>query len=121
MWPVISATLTTCAAFLPLLLMTGVLGEFFAIIPKVVVAVLAASLLEALFILPSHMADFGGVPRPREDSRVSGFSANVHAFGAAMMARYDRALHACLRRDLTTLALAYLVFGCLIAAALADN
>ncbi|MHC4608160.1 MAG: efflux RND transporter permease subunit, partial [Planctomycetota bacterium] len=121
MWPVISATLTTCAAFLPLLVMTGVLGEFFAIIPKVVVAVLGASLLEALFILPRHMVDFGGVPRPREESRGSGFSANVRAFGGAMMARYERALHACLRRDLTTLAVAYLVFGGLIAAALATK
>lgn len=58
-WPVVASTLTTWAAFLPLLLMQGVLGNFFAIIPKVVVAALAASLVEALFILPSHMAEFG--------------------------------------------------------------
>lgn len=58
-WPVVSSTLTSWAAFLPLLLMEGILGKFFAIIPKVVVAALAASLIEAMFILPSHMADFG--------------------------------------------------------------
>ncbi|MFA9472900.1 MAG: efflux RND transporter permease subunit, partial [Deltaproteobacteria bacterium] len=58
-WPVVSSTLTSWAAFLPLLLMEGVLGTAFAIIPKVVVASLAASLVEAMFILPSHMADFG--------------------------------------------------------------
>ena len=58
-WPVVSSTLTSWAAFLPLLLMEGILGQFFAIIPKVVVAALAASLIEAMFILPSHMADFG--------------------------------------------------------------
>ena len=62
-WPVISSTATTCAAFLPMLLMTGVLGKFFGIIPKVVVASLVASLIEAFFILPSHMADFGQVKR----------------------------------------------------------
>ncbi|MFH1129858.1 MAG: efflux RND transporter permease subunit, partial [Pseudomonadota bacterium] len=50
MWPVISSVLTTMAAFLPLLMMTGIMGKFFSIIPKVVVAALAASLLEALFI-----------------------------------------------------------------------
>ena len=58
-WPVVATVVTTISAFLPMLLMTGVFGKFFAIIPKVVVAALAASLLEALIILPSHMADFG--------------------------------------------------------------
>ena len=62
-WPVVASTLTSWAAFLPLLLMEGVLGNFFAIIPKVVVASLAASLVEAMFILPSHMADFGKLGR----------------------------------------------------------
>jgi multidrug efflux pump subunit AcrB len=121
MWPVISATLTTCAAFLPMLVMTGILGEFFAIFPKVVVAVLAASLFEALFILPSHMAHFGGVPRPREDSRFSELSARVRALGATLSARYERALSACLRRDRATLGLAYLLFGGLLALALATK
>ena len=36
-WPVFSSTLTTIAAFLPMLIMVGVTGEFFSIIPKVVV------------------------------------------------------------------------------------
>ena len=64
-WPVVSSTLTSWAAFLPLLLMEGVLGTAFAIIPKVVVASLAASLIEAMFILPSHMADFGKLSHPK--------------------------------------------------------
>jgi multidrug efflux pump subunit AcrB len=66
-WPVVASTLTSWAAFLPLLLMEGVLGDFFAIIPKVVVASLAASLVEAMFILPSHMADFGKLSRLKDD------------------------------------------------------
>ncbi len=68
-WPVISSTATTCAAFLPMLLMTGTLGKFFAIIPKVVVASLVASLIEAFFVLPSHMADFGRVTRKTEQPK----------------------------------------------------
>ncbi|MBW2587542.1 MAG: efflux RND transporter permease subunit, partial [Deltaproteobacteria bacterium] len=64
-WPVVASTLTSWAAFLPLLLMEGVLGSAFAIIPKVVVAALAASLVEAMFILPSHMADFGKLSHPK--------------------------------------------------------
>jgi multidrug efflux pump subunit AcrB len=57
-WPVIAAVATSAAAFIPLLLMTGVLGKFFGIIPKAVTFALLASLVEALFILPSHIADF---------------------------------------------------------------
>lgn len=57
--PVVSATLTTAAAFLPMLLMTGMIGDFFAIIPKTIVFALVASLLECLFILPCHYLEFG--------------------------------------------------------------
>ena len=57
--PVVSATLTTVAAFLPMLLMTGMVGDFFAIIPKTIVFALIASLLECLIILPCHYLEFG--------------------------------------------------------------
>lgn len=57
--PVVSATLTTAVAFLPMLIMTGMVGDFFAIIPKTIVFALIASLLECLFILPCHYLDFG--------------------------------------------------------------
>jgi len=121
MWPVISATLTTCAAFLPMLMMTGILGEFFSIFPKVVVAVLVASLVEALFILPTHMAHFGGVPRTNRDGRLPEFMARVQALGASLSVRYERALRTCLRRDRATLATAYLVFAALLVLALATK
>jgi HAE1 family hydrophobic/amphiphilic exporter-1 len=58
-WPVISATSTTAAAFLPMLIMTGSTGEFFALIPKAVTFALAASVFECLFILPLHYRDWG--------------------------------------------------------------
>ncbi len=57
--PVVSATLTTVVAFLPMLIMTGMVGDFFAIIPKTIAFALAASLLECLFILPCHYMEFG--------------------------------------------------------------
>ncbi|MFQ5414830.1 MAG: efflux RND transporter permease subunit [Phycisphaerae bacterium] len=63
MWPVVSSSATTAAAFLPLLLMTGVTGAFFAIIPKTVTVVLVASLIECLLILPVHYLEWG--PRTR--------------------------------------------------------
>lgn len=59
MLPVVSATTTTVAAFLPMLIMTGSTGEFFALIPKAVSFAIAASLIECLFILPLHYLDWG--------------------------------------------------------------
>ncbi len=57
--PVVSATTTTMVAFLPMLIMTGSTGEFFALIPKAVTFALAASLIECLFMLPIHYFDYG--------------------------------------------------------------
>ena len=57
MWPVLASILTTVAAFLPLLGISGILGKFIVVIPVVVVAALLGSLLEAFLILPSHAAE----------------------------------------------------------------
>lgn len=59
MLPVISTAITTILAFLPMLIMTGSTGDFFSVIPKTVSFALAASLIEALFILPVHVLDWG--------------------------------------------------------------
>ncbi len=56
--PVFAAVSTTIAAFLPMLMMTGILGKFMRVIPIVVNFALIASLIEALLTLPSHLADF---------------------------------------------------------------
>ncbi len=56
--PVFAAVSTTIAAFLPMLMMTGILGKFMRVIPIVVNFALIASLMEALLTLPSHLADF---------------------------------------------------------------
>jgi len=57
--PVISSVTTTMAVFAPMMMMVGIVGEFLSYIPKIVIVTLAASLIEALFILPSHVSDFG--------------------------------------------------------------
>ena len=44
------------AAFAPLLFVTGNMGKIMKQIPIVVIAVLLISLVEALFILPAHLA-----------------------------------------------------------------
>ncbi|MCG8057367.1 MAG: efflux RND transporter permease subunit [Candidatus Thiodiazotropha endolucinida] len=66
--PVISATMTTVAAFLPMLIMTGSTGQFFALVPKAVTFAIVASLIECLLILPIHYLDFG--PRSQNASKL---------------------------------------------------
>ncbi|MFC1728808.1 efflux RND transporter permease subunit [candidate division KSB1 bacterium] len=56
--PILSATATTVAAFLPLMLVPGLLGDFFKVMPITVCLVLAASLIEAFVVLPSHVAEW---------------------------------------------------------------
>ncbi|WP_289282141.1 efflux RND transporter permease subunit, partial [Methylophaga sp. UBA5088] len=53
--PVISSSLTTIAAFLPLMLISGVIGNILFDIPFVVICVIIASLVESFLILPGHL------------------------------------------------------------------
>ncbi|WP_320171480.1 efflux RND transporter permease subunit [Maridesulfovibrio sp.] len=61
--PVVAATATTVAAFLPMLIMSGSTGEFFAQVPKAVAFALTASLIESLLILPPHFLDWPGAKK----------------------------------------------------------
>jgi hypothetical protein len=54
--PVTFSVLTNIVAFLPLYFVPGVMGKIFRHIPVVVVSVFAISLLEAVFVLPAHLA-----------------------------------------------------------------
>jgi len=56
--PVLGSVATTLAAFLPLLLGEGIIGRILFIVPVVVVTALVFSLIQAFFVLPSHLADF---------------------------------------------------------------
>ena len=67
--PVIAATSTTVAAFLPMLIMTGSTGEFFALVPKAVSFAIMASLVECLIILPPHFMDWPGAEKLREEAQ----------------------------------------------------
>ncbi|WP_319476052.1 efflux RND transporter permease subunit [Marispirochaeta aestuarii] len=58
--PVIAATGTTVAAFLPLMLLPGTIGRFLRVIPFTVSVALIASTLEALVFLPAHYAEWPG-------------------------------------------------------------
>ena len=54
--PLAFAILTNIVAFLPLLALPGMMGKLFLAIPAVVICCFIISWLEALFILPTHLA-----------------------------------------------------------------
>jgi multidrug efflux pump subunit AcrB len=54
--PATFGVLTTIAAFIPILLVTGISGQFFAAIGWIVILCLAFSLVESKLILPAHLA-----------------------------------------------------------------
>lgn len=55
LWPVMASSLTTVAAFMPLLMVGGVIGSILGDIPVVMICVLVASLLECFVVLPAHL------------------------------------------------------------------
>ncbi len=54
--PVLSSSLTTIAAFLPLMLVGGTLGAILFDIPLIVICVILASLVESFLVLPGHLS-----------------------------------------------------------------
>ena len=57
-WPVIGSTLTTLAAFFPMIFWPGIMGEFMRFLPVTLIITLSASLFVALVINPAMCAFF---------------------------------------------------------------
>ena len=66
--PVSAAMITTIAAFAPILVIQGGIGQIMGVLPIVVIAVIIASLIECFLILPGHLAH---TLRPRPARRWS--------------------------------------------------
>jgi len=56
MWiPVMTSSLTTMAAFIPLLIIGGMMGDMILALPTVLLCVIVASLVECFWVLPGHL------------------------------------------------------------------
>ncbi|MDT8383888.1 MAG: efflux RND transporter permease subunit [Gammaproteobacteria bacterium] len=103
--PVTASVTTTMAAFLPLMLMPGIVGKFMFVVPFVVSVALAISLLEAFWMLPVHLSmsrlDLSSPGRlQRQRSR----------FNHWLRLKYSRLLVRVLRRPKRSLALVLVLF-----------
>jgi len=54
--PVTFSIMTTVAAFLPLVFVSGMMGKFIGVIPIIVITLLLVSLVESLLVLPAHLS-----------------------------------------------------------------
>lgn len=78
--PVFSATLTTIAAFLPIMLVRDIIGVILLAIPLVAISTLIASLVECFLVLPGHLRH-ALISDPSEVSRFrKAFNARFEAF-----------------------------------------
>ncbi|HPF72134.1 MAG TPA: efflux RND transporter permease subunit [Xanthomonadaceae bacterium] len=109
--PVIAAVCTTIAAFMPLMLLPGIVGKFMFIIPFVVTVGLSVSLIEAFWMLPAHV---GGLDRAALST--SRTQAIRERWTHHVRTRYTRALIHVMRRPGRYLLLALVLFLASVAA-----
>jgi multidrug efflux pump len=98
-WPVITSTLTTCAAFSPLLFWPGIMGQFMGFLPRTLIITLFASLFVALVVNPAVCSFFIGGRKRLEHER-----AKNHAFVHA----YENILRGALHHSVPVLLLGFL-------------
>jgi multidrug efflux pump subunit AcrB len=79
--PVAFSILTNIVAFLPLLVMPGIMGRILGMLPIVIASVFLLSWLECLFVLPAHLGHHRDRPR-------HGFNKWLHAKQQAFSDRF---------------------------------
>ncbi|MFH1753678.1 MAG: efflux RND transporter permease subunit [Candidatus Omnitrophota bacterium] len=93
--PVTATILTTMATFSPLMMMSGILGQFVKYIPMVIIIALGASVFEAFVILPSHIADFVKI---RKDKNGKAITKKDTAWFKRLLSFYTSVLNNAMQR-----------------------
>ena len=113
-YPVIGSTLTTLAAFFPLIFWPGIMGEFMKYLPITLVVTLSSSLFVAMVINPALTAIFMRLKRVPVASRAKS-AAEVATGGeqpvairGALLESYSRILAWALRHRITVLVASFL-------------
>jgi len=119
--PVIASTLTTVAAFFPLIFWPGIMGEFMSYLPKAVIITLLSSLFVAMVINPAMAAIFLKLPFGH---RVTGKKVTVEEIERAgeapitvrgpMLKLYRRLLDSALNHRIAVLIMAFLAVVCMV-------
>jgi multidrug efflux pump len=113
--PVAASTLTTLAAFFPIMFWPGIMGEFMVYIPKTVIITLSASLFVALVINPALAAIFMRTPHGSRAVLKNASAEAIEKAGEApitvrgpVLRAYRALLHSALRHRLAVVAISFL-------------
>ncbi len=107
-WLPISATaMTTIAAFLPMLVTRGLMGEVVKYIPIVVTCALVASLLESFFLLPMRLEFIGRYFTPPKDKQ----GEIKRDWFYRLSLKFEKMMNICVRRRYLTLTFFVLVIS----------
>jgi CzcA family heavy metal efflux pump len=122
-WPVTTSTLTTVVVFLPLVLLQGVVGQFFAALSITLSVAVLVSLVLAIMLVPLMADQFvrtldaraldAAIAAPESPSRTQRISDSIGRRLDSLSDRYARALDAVLRhpRRLAVVAVLLVVAG----------
>jgi multidrug efflux pump subunit AcrB len=84
---VLTATLTTVFAFLPLLIMSGEMGLFMRVLPVMISILLISSLFEAFYFMPLHAKEFFSMGNLENSHKKSGMWSSIIALYQRILAR----------------------------------
>ena len=82
--PVFTAAITTVAAFIPIFLISGIIGQVIEAIPLVAIAVLIASIVECFLILPGHLSH----ALKNEREKISNFRMHFNKYFNILRQKY---------------------------------
>jgi len=88
---VLTATLTTVFAFLPLLILSGEMGMFMKVLPVMISILLVSSLFEAFYFLPLHSKELFSM----KDTKIE---HNRNNFWVRLDVKYEKLLQTLLKR-----------------------
>ena len=108
MWPVFAAVVTSCAAFLPILMVEGQIGRFIGIFPIVVTIALIASLFQCMFFLPAHISQIARKKKPKNTGLGIGYKEEKH-FYESIQKKYRQLLQKVLQKRLYAIAIAFVI------------
>lgn len=102
-WPVITSTLTTLAAFCPLLFWPDIMGQFMSFLPKTLIVTLTASLFVAIVINPAVCS---ALIRGAHEHRKDDGEGRALRFGRRFIAGYEVLLRGALTHRIAVLLIA---------------
>ena len=115
-WPITSSTMTTLAAFLPMLLWPGLTGKFMSYLPITLIIILTVSLVVALIFLPAIGSKIGRTQRQgsQELSALAADDGGSLADLTGFMGRYVRLISLAVRQPLKVVGAAFVAIFVII-------